>query len=123
MRRSLVVATLVLSLLTIVTTAARADKWCDPTSADTRTPQQKLPQQAVVEVHHTAQGNHYVAGGIGDDGRLTSIDLDGHDGYTPLISAWQTPAVCVSPIGPLRTGAWAATPAGHVYTDGAVAGQ
>jgi hypothetical protein len=67
------------------------------------------PQPGVVQVHQLASGTHYQPSALDAAGRITSIDLLGHDGGPKLVSVWQ----CAD-----GSSAWAVTPEGHVYIGG-----
>jgi len=67
-----------------------------------------VPTQGVVQVHRSADGDHFQPSAIGDNGLLENLSLLGHTGQPPLVSAWTT----------CGDGAWAVTPEGHVYIGG-----
>jgi hypothetical protein len=63
----------------------------------------------VVQIHWLTSGIHYQPSAIDGDGRLSSVELLGHEGTPKLVSVWQ----CTD-----GSGAWAVTPEGHVYIGG-----
>lgn len=119
------------SLLVIASPAqaspAQADRWCDTSSdpnRDQRSPAQKLPKQGVIEIQRFQFSEpSYSARTIEEDGSKGFISLNDHDSTVPLVSAWETPAKCFGSAGSIRTGGWAVTPFGRVYTDGGEAGH
>lgn len=119
--RTSVIFASALFLLIASGTVAHADRYCDTTSdpqRDQRTPAERLPKQGVVEVDRYSFGDYYSARSIEENGTKGYISLNDHDSKVPLVSAWQTPAECFGSAGSLRTGGWAVTPFGRVYTDG-----
>jgi hypothetical protein len=72
------------------------------------------PRQGVVQVHQLSSGAHHVASALSGDGTLVPLELDGYDGMTPIVSAWQAPGAC----GGAPTGGWAVTGDGRVLRGG-----